>query len=84
MWIVDTKTDADKTSVEISAVIKGTHGETSWGWHDGESKIVVLRVEKLYQKVPISNTIIAQAQKEAQAICEEQNEKLFLKRLQEM
>lgn len=29
MWIVNTKTDSDKRSVEVSAVIKGSHGDTS-------------------------------------------------------
>lgn len=73
MWKVNTKIADNKTSVEISAVIEGSHGDTSWGWHDNEEKVVVLRVESLYQERPISDAIIEQAQKEAQVICDERN-----------
>lgn len=73
MWKVNTKIADNKMSVEISAVIEGSHGDLSWGWHDDKEKVVVLRVSDMYQKYPVSDTIIAQAQKEAQAICDERN-----------
>ena len=69
-WIVDTKISSDRCSVEVSAVIKGTHGEKSWGWHNEANKYIVLSTSKTYgQKVPVSKAIIKQAQWEANEIC---------------
>ncbi|QXV73141.1 hypothetical protein [Escherichia phage vB_EcoM_Shinka] len=69
-WIVDTKISSDGCSVEVSAVIKGTHGEKSWGWHNEANKYIVLSTSKTYgQKVPVSKAIIKQAQWEANEIC---------------
>lgn len=69
-WIVDTKISFDGCSVEVSAVIKGTHGEKSWGWHNEANKYIVLSTSKTYgQKVPVSKAIIKQAQWEANEIC---------------
>lgn len=69
-WIVDTKIGADGCSVEVSAVVKGTHGEKSWGWHNEANKYIVLSTSKTYgQKVPVSKAIIKQAQWEANEIC---------------
>ena len=69
-WIVDTKISSDGCSVEVSAVIKGTHGEKSWGWHNEANKYIVLSASKTYgQKVPVSKAIIKQAQWEANEIC---------------
>lgn len=69
-WIVETKIGADGCSVEVSAVVKGTHGEKSWGWHNEANKYIVLSTSKTYgQKVPVSKAIIKQAQWEANEIC---------------
>ncbi|URY13689.1 hypothetical protein [Shigella phage ESh26] len=69
-WIVDTKISSDGCSVEVSAVVKGTHGEESWGWHNEANKYIVLSTSKTYgQKVPVSKAIIKQAQWEANEIC---------------
>lgn len=69
-WIVDTKISSDGCSVEVSAVIKGTHGEKSRGWHNEANKYIVLSTSKTYgQKVPVSKAIIKQAQWEANEIC---------------
>ncbi|UIO58030.1 hypothetical protein S1P5_00114 [Escherichia phage vB_EcoM-S1P5QW] len=69
-WIVDTKIGDDGCSVEVSAVVKGTHGEESWGWHNEANKYIVLSTSKTYgQKVPVSKAIIKQAQWEANEIC---------------
>ena len=69
-WIVDTKIGADGCSVEVSAVVKGTHGEKSWGWHNETNKYIVLSTSKTYgQRVPVSKAIIKQAQWEANEIC---------------
>lgn len=69
-WIVDTKIGSDGCSVEVSAVVKGTHGEKSWGWHNEANKYIVLSTSKTYgQKVPVSKAIIKQAQWEANEIC---------------
>lgn len=72
-WKVNTKVGDNRCSVEVSAVVAGTHGDVSWGWHDDVDKIIVLYVSEVYQKRPISDEIIAQAEKEAQAICNERN-----------
>ncbi|AEK12391.1 hypothetical protein F413_gp251 [Escherichia phage ime09] len=69
-WIVNTKISSDGCSVEVSAVVKGTHGEESWGWHNEANKYIVLSTSKTYgQKVPVSKAIIKQAQWEANEIC---------------
>ncbi|UPW37852.1 hypothetical protein ESCO10_00164 [Escherichia phage vB_EcoM_ESCO10] len=69
-WIVDTKISSDGCSVEVSAVIKGTHGEKSRGWHNEANKYIVLSTSNTYgQKVPVSKAIIKQAQWEANEIC---------------
>ncbi|UYM28788.1 hypothetical protein [Serratia phage vB_SspM_LC53] len=73
-WVVETKLSENNRSVEVSAVIKGSHGHTSWGWHDdGETKFVVLRVESLYQKVPVMRSIINLAEEQARRICRIKN-----------
>lgn len=69
-WIVDTKIGDDGCSVEVSAVVKGTHGEKSWGWHNEANKCIVLSTSKTYgQRAPVSKAIIKQAQWEANEIC---------------
>lgn len=72
-WKVQTKTGDSLQSVEVSVVVEGTHGEESWGWHDDESKIVVLRVDSLYQKRPVDQSIIDAAEAIAYNICVEKN-----------
>lgn len=73
-WVVETKLSENNRSVEVSAVIKGSHGHTSWGWHDdGKTKFVVLRVESLYQKVPVMRSIINLAEEQARRICRIKN-----------
>lgn len=72
-WKVQTKTSDDLRSVEVSAVVKGSHGEESWGWNNDESKIIVLRVDSLYQKRPVDQSIIDAAEAVAYNICVEKN-----------
>lgn len=73
-WTVETKIADGGRSVEVSAVIKGSHGEKSWGWHDdGDTKYVVLRVDSLYQKTPVLRSIIDLAEEEARRICRQKN-----------
>lgn len=73
-WVVETKIADDNRSVEISAVIKDSHGHRSWGWHDeGETKYVVLRTEATYQKVPVMGSVIRLAEDEARKICRIKN-----------
>lgn len=74
IWTVETKIADNGCSVEVSAVIKGSHGEKSWGWHDdGKTKHVVLRVADLYQKTPVLRSIIDLAEDEARRICRIKN-----------
>lgn len=74
IWTVETKIGNNGCSVEVSAVIKGSHGEKSWGWHDnGDTKYVVLRVDALYQKTPVLRSIIDLAEEEARRICRQKN-----------
>lgn len=74
IWTVETKIGNNGCSVEVSAVIKGSHGEKSWGWHDnGDTKYVVLRVDSLYQKTPVLRSIIELAEEEARRICRQKN-----------
>ncbi|UIS65667.1 unknown function [Enterobacter phage vB_EclM_Q7622] len=74
IWTVETKIGNNGCSVEVSAVIKGSHGEKSWGWHDnGDTKYVVLRVDALYQKTPVLRSIIELAEEEACRICRQKN-----------
>lgn len=73
-WIVDTKISKDRRSVEVSAVIKGSHGHSSWGWHDdGETKYSVLSTNALYQQTPVMGSIIQLAEDEARRICRTKN-----------
>lgn len=72
-WVVETKIGADGVSVEISAVIKGSHGHKSWGWH-GEHKQIVLTTSKTYgDQLPVSKAMIALAEDEARRICRIKN-----------
>lgn len=74
IWTVETKIADEGRSVEVSAVIKGSHGEQSWGWHDdGKTKHVVLRVADTYQKTPVLRSIIELAEDEARRICRIKN-----------
>lgn len=74
IWTVETKIGDNGCSVEVSAVIKGSHGEKSWGWHDnGDTKYVVLRIDALYQKTPVLRSIIELAEDEARRICRQKN-----------
>lgn len=41
-WVLEVKGDHTKGDIEVSAVIKGIHGHTSWGWSDPKTKIIVL------------------------------------------
>lgn len=73
-WTVETKIADEGRSVEVSAVIKGSHGEKSWGWHDGgKTKHVVLCVANTYQKTPVLRGIIELAEDEARRICRLKN-----------
>lgn len=73
-WVVETKISNDRRSVEVSAVIKGCHGHSSWGWHDdGKTKHTVLSVHSLYQQTPVLDSIIALAEDEARRICRVKN-----------
>lgn len=72
-WKVDTKIADDRCSVEVSAVVAGSHGVLSWGWGDNVDKVIILHVSSVYQHRPISDEIIAQAKREAQAICDMRN-----------
>lgn len=73
-WVVETKIADKGRSVEVSAVIKGSHGEKSWGWHDdGKTKHVVLRVADTYQNTPVLRSIIELAEDEARRICRTKN-----------
>lgn len=73
VWTVETKIADNGRSVEVSAVIKGSHGHKSWGWHRPEQKYVVLSVSNLYQQVPVLQSIIALAEDEARKICRQNN-----------
>ena len=69
-WVVETKISDGGCSVEVSAVVKGTHGEKSWGWHNEANKCIVLSTSKTYgQAVPVLPGIIALAEEEARRIC---------------
>lgn len=72
-WVVNTKIGADGCSAEVSAVVKGTHGEKSWGW-PGKNKYIVLSTSKSHgQTNPVLKTIIALAEEEALRICRMNN-----------
>lgn len=71
-WIVDSKICDNGCSIEVSAVIKGSHGEKSWGW-PGESKVIVLSVKATSVSTPIATSIIAAAVEEAKRICKIKN-----------
>lgn len=75
IWSVDTKIADNGCSVEVSAVIKGSHGEKSWGWHDGgKTKHTVLYTSHTYgQKIPVLRSIIDLAEDEARRICRIKN-----------
>ncbi len=73
-WKVETKIADGGRSVEVSAVIKGSHGEKSWGWHDdGKTKYIVLDIHSTYQRVPVLRSIIDLAEDEARRICRQKN-----------
>ncbi|EPB8916253.1 hypothetical protein ACRTR5_005878, partial [Escherichia coli] len=59
-------------SLEVSAVIKGTHGEKSWGW-PGKNKEIVLSVKATSISTPIAKSIINAAIDEAERICKIKN-----------
>ena len=40
------------SSIEYSVVREGTHGEISWGWEEGENKIILFRDMQLPSKLP--------------------------------
>lgn len=79
MWIVDVKGGEPGTrEVEVSAVDENNkHGRLSWGWHDEDKKIVVLRVSSLYQKYPIHPDVIASAISVAKCVCEQKNNEVM-------
>lgn len=73
-WVVETKISSGGRSVEVSAVIKGSHGHTSWGWHDGETKHIVLATTSTYAPAaPIARSIVDAAEDEARRICRAKN-----------
>jgi hypothetical protein len=72
-WVVQTKVSNDRCSVEVSAVLEKTHGVKSWGWHDGNLKVIVLDVQRLYQQIPVDQSIIDAAEAVAYNICVEKN-----------
>ena len=71
-WVVNVKTCDNGYSLEVSAVIKGTHGEKSWGW-PGKDKEIVLSVKATSISAPIAKSIIAAAVEEAERICKIKN-----------
>ncbi|QLF81122.1 hypothetical protein JEP6_245 [Escherichia phage JEP6] len=71
-WVVNVKTCDNGCSLEVSAVIKGTHGEKSWGW-PGEDKEIVLSVKATSISTPIAKSIITAAVEEAERICKIKN-----------
>lgn len=71
-WVVEIKEAG--TTLEISAVIEGSHGHKSWGWHDGVTKHVVLSISNTLKKqAPLPKHIIDLVILEAQKICDEKN-----------
>lgn len=71
-WVVNVKTCDNGCSLEVSAVIKGTHGEKSWGW-PGKDKEIVLSVKATSISTPIAKSIITAAVEEAERICKIKN-----------
>lgn len=71
-WVVNVKTCDNGCSLEVSAVIKGTHGEKSWGW-PGKDKEIVLSVKATNISTPIAKSIITAAVEEAERICKIKN-----------
>ncbi|WP_171921351.1 hypothetical protein [Escherichia coli] len=71
-WVVNVKTCDNGCSLEVSAVIKGTHGEKSWGW-PGKDKEIVLSVKAINISTPIAKSIITAAVEEAERICKIKN-----------
>ncbi|ELY1362411.1 hypothetical protein SLY12_001423 [Escherichia coli] len=71
-WVVNVKTCDNGCSLEVSAVIKGTHGEKSWGW-PGKDKEIVLSVKATSISTPIAKSIITAAVEEAGRICKIKN-----------
>lgn len=71
-WVVNVKTYDNGCSLEVSAVIKGTHGEKSWGW-PGKDKEIVLSVKATSISTPIAKSIINAAIDEAERICKIKN-----------
>lgn len=71
-WVVNVKTCDNGCSLEVSAVIKGTHGEKLWGW-PGEDKEIVLSVKATSISTPIAKSIITAAVEEAERICKIKN-----------
>ncbi|ASZ76048.1 hypothetical protein KMC28_gp031 [Salmonella phage SG1] len=71
-WVVNVKTCDNGCSLEVSAVIKGTHGEKSWGW-PGKDKEIVLSVKATSISTPIAKSIINAAIDEAERICKIKN-----------
>lgn len=47
-WVLEIKGDHTKGNIEISAVIKGTHGHMSWGWPNSKNKVIVLSCNSNY------------------------------------
>ena len=71
-WVVNVKTCDNRCSLEVSALIKGTHGEKSWGW-PGKDKEIVLSVKATNISTPIAKSIITAAVEEAERICKIKN-----------
>ncbi|EOQ0334209.1 hypothetical protein NRQ48_RS15685 [Escherichia coli] len=71
-WVVDVKTSDGGRSVEVSAVVKGTHGQRSWGC-GGEEKEIVLSVIARSTSNKIAQSIIYAACIEAGKICKIKN-----------
>ncbi|ARM70960.1 hypothetical protein KNT62_gp253 [Escherichia phage phiC120] len=71
-WVVDVKTSDGGRSVEVSAVVKGTHEQRSWGC-GGEEKEIVLSVIARSTSNKIAQSIIYAACIEAGKICKIKN-----------
>lgn len=72
-WVVETKITDGGVTVEVSAVIEGSHGHKSWGWH-GEHKQIVLKTSKTYgEQLPVSRAMLDLAEDEARRICRQKN-----------
>lgn len=72
MWIVQ-RHPIGGSNLEIAAVVEGSHGTRSYGWHDGVKKIIILADRHVPNQRPYSKAMFELALKEAQDVCDELN-----------